>query len=29
MLIVRPYSSNSYGAFISLGVVKIAEYLAF
>ena len=29
MLIVKAYSSNSYGAFISLGVVKIAEYLAF
>ena len=29
MLIVKAYSSNSYGAFISLGIVKIAEYLAF
>lgn len=29
MLIVKAYSSNTYGAFISLGVAKIAEYLAF
>ena len=29
MLIVKAYSSNVYGAFISLGVAKIAEYLAF
>jgi hypothetical protein len=29
MLIVKAYSSNSYGSFISLGVAKIAEYLAF
>ena len=29
MLIVKAYSSNTYGAFISLGVAKIAEYLSF
>lgn len=29
MLIVKAYSSNTYGAFISLGVSKIAEYLSF
>lgn len=29
MLIVKAYSSNTYGAFISLGIAKIAEYLAF
>ncbi|MBD7916329.1 hypothetical protein H9660_14370 [Clostridium sp. Sa3CUN1] len=29
MLIVKAYSSNVYGAFISLGIEKIAEYLAF
>lgn len=29
MLIVKAYSSNVYGAFISLGIAKIAEYLAF
>lgn len=29
MLIVKAYSSNTYGAFISLGVIKIAEYLSF
>lgn len=29
MLIVKSYSGNEYGAFISLDTVKIAEYLAF
>ena len=29
MLIVKAYSSNTYGAFISLGVAKISEYLSF
>lgn len=29
MLIVKAYSSNSYGAFISLGLEKIAQYLSF
>lgn len=29
MLIVKAYSSNVYGAFISLGIAKIAEYLDF
>lgn len=29
MLIVKSYSSNSYGAFISLGLEKIAQYLSF
>lgn len=29
MLIVKAYSSNAYGVFISLGVAKIAEYLSF
>lgn len=29
MLIVKAYSSNVYGAFISLGIEKITEYLAF
>lgn len=29
MLIVKAYSSNTYGAFISLGVSKISEYLSF
>ena len=29
MLIVKAYSSNPYGAFISLGIEKIAEYLSF
>ena len=29
MLIVKAYSSNSYGVFISLGLEKIAQYLSF
>lgn len=29
MLIVKAYSGNEYGAFISLGIIKIAEYLGF
>lgn len=29
MLIVKAYSGNEYGAFISLGIAKIAEYLGF
>lgn len=29
MLIVKAYSSNTYGAFISLGFSKISEYLSF
>ena len=29
MLIVKAYSSNSYGAVISLGLEKIAQYLSF
>ena len=29
MLIVKAYSSNVYGVFVSLGIEKIAEYLAF
>ena len=29
MLIVKAYSGNEYGAFISLSISKIAEYLAF
>lgn len=29
MLIVKAYSSNTYGAFISLGIAKISEYLSF
>ena len=29
MLIVKAYSGNEYGAFISLRISKIAEYLAF
>ena len=29
MLLVKAYSSNVYGVFISLGIEKISEYLAF
>ncbi|WP_302782896.1 hypothetical protein [Clostridium saudiense] len=29
MLIVKSYSSNTYGSFISLGIEKISEYLSF
>ena len=29
MLIVKSYSSNTYGSFISLGIAKISEYLSF
>ena len=29
MLIVKSYSENEYGVFISLDIVKVAEYLAF
>lgn len=29
MLIVKAYSSNTYGSFISLGIAKISEYLSF
>lgn len=29
MLIVKAYSSNTYGAFISLGDAKISKYLSF
>lgn len=29
MLIVKAYSGNEYGAFISLSIIKIAEYLGF
>jgi len=29
MLIVKAYSGNEYGAFVSLGIAKLAEYLGF
>ena len=29
MLIVRAYSGNEYGAFVSVGIIKMAEYLGF